>query len=346
MKKIVVLATGGTIAGASSSAGDGVAYRAGEVPVGDLLAQVSGLQDMLGRCALAMEQVAQVNSKDMDYGLWRQLARRCSHWLSQDDVSGLVITHGTDTLEETAWFLQRMLDTALPAGVLHAGQARKPVVLSSAMRPSTARLSDGPQNLADAVSVLLDARATGVLAVAAGRVHAASDVHKVQPYRLDAFSSGDAGVLAHVEEGRVRWLRDAAAHAGQPGELAMPGRAQTLWRAVQHADTRWPWVEILTSHAGHEGRSLLACRQAGVQGVVLAGSGNATLHERVEQAAASLMQHGIPVWRSSRCLEGSAVPGAESVVPLAISCGQVLRPVQARTEMVLQWLAGVLPAGA
>ena len=165
MKKIVVLATGGTIAGASASVGDGVAYRAGEVPVSSLLAQVPGLEQLLGSCTLVAEQVAQVNSKDMDYGLWQALALRCVHWMAQDDVSGLVITHGTDTLEETAWFLQRMLDVAPLAQVLTTAQARKPVVLSSAMRPSTARLSDGPQNLADAVSVLQDTRARGVLAV-------------------------------------------------------------------------------------------------------------------------------------------------------------------------------------
>ena len=346
MKKIVVLATGGTIAGASASAADGVAYRAGEVPVGALLEQVPGLQQLLGDCALAAEQVAQVNSKDMDYALWQRLALRCTHWLAQDDVQGLVITHGTDTLEETAWFLQRMLDVAASAGVLRAEQARKPVVLSSAMRPSTARLSDGPQNLADAVSVLLDSRASGVLAVAAGHVHAACDVHKVQPYRVDAFSSGDAGVLAHVEEGVVRWLRDPAARMGQADDLATAAPAQALWNAVQDEETQWPWVEILVSHAGNVGRSLRACQQAGVQGVVLAGSGNATLHEQLEQAASALMQQGVPVWRSSRCLEGRAVPGAESPVPLAVCRGQVLRPVQARTEMVLQLLAGVLPAEA
>lgn len=342
MKKIVVLATGGTIAGASASVGDGVAYRAGEVPVSSLLAQVPGLEQLLGSCTLVAEQVAQVNSKDMDYGLWQALALRCVHWMAQDDVSGLVITHGTDTLEETAWFLQRMLDVAPLAQVLTTAQARKPVVLSSAMRPSTARLSDGPQNLADAVSVLQDARARGVLAVAAGHVHAARAVHKVQPYRVDAFSSGDAGLLAHVEEGRVRWLRDPAM-ASEQDVLATAQSAKILWDCMGNPGAAWPWVEVLVSHAGADGRSLRACLQAGVQGVVLAGSGNATLHTGIEAAASTLMQQGVPVWRTSRCLEGSAVAGAESVVPLAMCGGQVLRPMQARTEMVLQVLAGVRP---
>src|SRR4051794_34617606 len=131
--KIVVLGTGGTIAGRAASAQDNLGYRAAQVGVEDLLQGVpaaSGLQ-------LHAEQVAQVDSKDMDFTVWRSLALRCEHWLAQADVAGIVVTHGTDTMEETAFFLQSVLATD------------KPVVLTGAMRPATSAAPDGPQNLAD-----------------------------------------------------------------------------------------------------------------------------------------------------------------------------------------------------
>src|SRR6218665_3372428 len=190
-QKIVVLGTGGTIAGTSAQAGDNIGYTAAQVGVEQLLAAVPGLQALAGGALLA-EQVAQINSKDMDCDIGRALALRCAHHLQEPQVRGLVITHGTDTLEETAWFLHAVLD------------ARKPVVLTSAMRPATALTPDGPQNLLDAVAVAQAAGATGVLAVAAGRVHGAQRVQKMHPYRVDAFGSGDAGPLGWVEEGRVR----------------------------------------------------------------------------------------------------------------------------------------------
>ncbi len=113
-------------------------------------------------------------------------------------MAGIVITHGTDTLEETAWLLPNVLDAA------------KPVVLTCAMRPATALVPDGPQNLLDAVSLAAEPTARGVLMVAAGVVHGAREVSKVHPLRLDAFESGDTGPLGWVEAGRVRWARGRA----------------------------------------------------------------------------------------------------------------------------------------
>ena len=141
---------------------------------------------------LESEQVAQLDSKDMDFATWRALAGRVARHLARPEVAAIVVTHGTDTLEETAYFLQRVLAPA------------KPVVLTAAMRPATSRLADGPQNLADASpSRWPRAGARGVVVVVAGTVHSALDVRKVHPYRLDAFGSGDAGPIARVEEGRA-----------------------------------------------------------------------------------------------------------------------------------------------
>ena len=217
--KIVVLGTGGTIAGTSLDAADNVGYTAAQLEVSSLVRAVPPLADV----PLEAEQVAQVDSKDMSHAVWRALALRCAHHLARPEVAGIVITHGTDTLEETAWFLQRVLAPA------------KPIVLTAAMRPATALQSDGPQNLLDAVCVARSAVASGVVAVLGGQVHGARDVRKVHPYRLDAFSSGDAGPIGHVEEGELRVFR-AWPHGDALGVAALPADVSA-----------WPRVEIVTS---------------------------------------------------------------------------------------------------
>ncbi len=223
--RLVVLATGGTIAGRADSAQDNVGYRSAQLGVADLLQAVPGA----GALAVEGEQVAQLDSKDMDAATWQRLARRVAHHLARPEVRGLVITHGTDTLEETAWLLQRVL------------APHKPVVLTAAMRPATSLQADGPQNLADALVVAAADGAAGVLAVLAGRVLAAGDVRKVHSWRLDAFDAGDAGPVAAIEQGRLRLWRPWPA-----------GQALGLAR-VDGDPSAWPWVEIVTSHAGASG---------------------------------------------------------------------------------------------
>ena len=199
-KKVVVLGTGGTIAGTASSVDDNIGYTAAQVGVDQLLLAIPGLDRVLAGRNLVAEQVAQIDSKDMGFEVWRQLRARVAHHLAQPDVVGVVITHGTDTLEETAFFLH----SALPAVDLQG----KPVVLTCAMRPASALTPDGPQNVMDAVAVACAPGASGVIAVCAGVVHGAVDVQKVHSYRVDAFDSGDSGPLGYIEEGRVRLVRN------------------------------------------------------------------------------------------------------------------------------------------
>ncbi|HSO44928.1 MAG TPA: asparaginase, partial [Rhodoferax sp.] len=200
MKTIVVLGTGGTIAGTAATASDNIGYRAAQVGVAQLMAGVPGMSEVLEGHALVCEQVAQIDSKDMSFAIWSALALRVQHHLAQDHVAGIVITHGTDTLEETAFFLHALLPAAL--------QLHKPVVLTCAMRPATSLNPDGPQNLLDAVAVARTVGACSVMAVCAGVVHSALAVQKVHVYRPDAFSSGDAGPLGFVEEGRLRQVKN------------------------------------------------------------------------------------------------------------------------------------------
>jgi L-asparaginase len=314
-KNIVVLGTGGTIAGVAASGSDHTAYVAAQLGLDQLVSAVPQLAAWGDR--LQLEQVAQLDSKDMDHATWQTLARRCAAWLAQPQVGAIVITHGTDTLEETAWFLQSVLAPT------------KPVILTCAMRPATALSPDGPQNLLDAMSVAADPRASlqapgAVLAVCAGRIHAAEHVSKVHPYRLDAFSSGEHGDLGWVQDGRPRWAAAAMAPA-----QAHPHAQQALSRPV----SQWPWVDVMHSHAGVDARRVTALARAGLHGLVIAGTGNGTVHSALQT---SLQQvQGLTVRLSTRCALGQIVGEPATWVPAP----RGLNPYKARISLMLDLMA-------
>lgn len=299
---VAVLATGGTIAGTAADPGDNIGYTAAQLGVKALVEAVPALREV----PLLTEQVAQLDSKDMDFAVWATLARRVAELLAREDIAGVVVTHGTDTLEETAYALQRLLAPS------------KPVVLTAAMRPATALLRDGPQNLLDAVTLARESGARGVMAVLAGTVHSALDVRKLHSYRVDAFGSGDAGPLGYIEEGRLRRLRDWP--AGDPLGLEATEKGA------------WPWVEIVTSHAGARPEGVRALVGAGVKGIVVAGTGNGSLHHALEAALLEAQRAGVTVWRSTRCLAGPVQMKPGDGLPAA----GTLTPVQARIELMLQ----------
>jgi L-asparaginase len=301
-KTVVILGTGGTIAGAAADPADNVGYVAAQRPVGALLAALS----LPPGEPVEAEQVTQLDSKDMDHATWRSLAERCAHHLARADVAGVVVTHGTDTLEETAWFLHRVLAPT------------RPLVLTAAMRPATSMAADGPQNLRDAIAVARTPGAAGVVAAVGGAVHGAADVRKVHTYRPDAFSSGDAGPIAHVEEGRLRRHRDWP--RGTPLGL---GR-------IAADPAAWPRVEVVASHAGATGALVRALVAGGVRGLVVAGTGNGSLHRALEEALQLAEAAGVPAWRCTRCATGVVV-GSDG--PAA-----ALSPWQARVELMLELL--------
>ena len=309
--RVVVLGMGGTIAGRAASAQDNVGYTAGQVGVAEL---VAGLAP--AGVVVETEQVAQIDSKDLDSSHWQALVAAVQRHLARADVSGIVVTHGTDTLEETAWLLHRVL------------APQRPVVLTGAMRPSTSLQADGPQNLGDALAVATAAEASGVLVAFAGTVHAADAVRKVHPYRLDAFSSGDAGPIARVEEGAVRWLRP-------------PPSGRALGAGVLAHGT-WPWVEIVTSAAASSALGVDALVAAGVKGLVVAGTGNGSVHHLLEGALEAAVRRGVAVLRTTRCLDGRIVEGA---MPDSLPSAVGLTPQQARVELALRILAADLRRG-
>ncbi len=303
--KIVILGTGGTLAGTAASAADAVGYTAAQLGIGHLVAAVPGLRELDLEC----EQIAQLDSKDMDYTTWQALAARAAHHLARADVAGVVVTHGTDTLEETAYFLHRVLAPF------------KPLVLTAAMRPATSMAADGPQNLFDAVCTARSTAARGVLVAIAGRVWAGAELRKVHSYRVDAFDAADAGPLAVVEEGALRWFRDA------PRVEAL-GLTRIALDAAQ-----WPRVEIVVNHAGANGLLVEALVAQGVKGIVAAGTGNGTLHRDLEAALLRAQGGSVQVLRSTRCAAGPVIGSS-----LLRSAG-TLSPVQARIELLLQLLA-------
>jgi L-asparaginase len=302
---IVILGTGGTIAGTAASATDSVGYSAAQLGVDALVAAVPALA---GR-ALESEQVAQLDSKDMDFATWQRLAQRAAFHLARAEVAGVVVTHGTDTLEETAYFLHRVL------------APQKPLVLTAAMRPATSLAADGPQNLLDAVATARDASARGVLVAFGGRVWAGAELRKVHSYRIDAFDADDAGPLAMIEEGTLRWFRAAP-------------RTDALGLArIARDPASWPRVEIVLNHAGADGRLVDALVAQGVHGVVAAGTGNGTLSASLEAALLRAQAQGVRVLRATRCAAGPVI--GEAAVPSA----GALSAVQARVELMLQTLA-------
>lgn len=306
---VVILGTGGTIAGTSAKPGDNVGYTAAQRSVQDLLAAVPALAAP-GAPAIEAEQLAQLDSKDMDHATWRALARRVQQLLARPDVTGVVITHGTDTLEETAWWLHSVLAAA------------KPVVLTAAMRPATALAADGPQNLLDAVTVAATPGAQGVVAVLAGQVFGALGLRKAHTYRPDAFTAGDGGPLAVVEEGQLRQFRPWPQAAGHDLD-SLPADAQA-----------WPWVEIVSSHAGARGDGVRALVAAGVRGLVVASTGNGTVHQALEAALAEAQAAGVRVWRATRCADGVLIGAAARQAGPAAG----LSPWQARVALMLSLL--------
>ena len=199
--------------------------------------------------------------------------------------------------------------------------ADRPVVLTAAMRPSTSSQADGPQNLADAVAVARWSEARGVVAVMAGQVWHGSDVRKVHGHRIDAFTGGDASPLARVSQGHPTALRSwpELRSLNGSGEVAMPAH----W----DQPVAWPWVEIVTSHAGAVDKGVKACVAAGVQGLVVAGTGNGSVHHTLEQALRDAQALGVVVWRTTRCVTGGWVCEDQE--------GCAWTPAQAR--VALQW---------
>ncbi|MEY2790938.1 MAG: hypothetical protein RL295_1102 [Pseudomonadota bacterium] len=317
-KKIVVLGTGGTIAGLASSVSRPQQYQAGMVSVASLVSAVS--KDFIDRHQLNIEseQVAQLDSKDMQESVWQALAKRLWHHLSQSEVDGVVITHGSDTLEETAYFLQAVF------------QPSKPVVLTCAMRPANATDADGPANLQDALLVAAHSDLHGVLVACGGIVHAGHRVQKIQSHDLKPFVSLD-GPLMRLVAGKFHFLRPAPS-------AQYPWPMPTVKEVLQTED--WPRVELVLNHAGAQGENVRDMLQSSrpPKGLVVAGTGNGTVHLGLEKALKVAQSEGVRVIRTTRCALGQVEALPEDVLPSVPD----MTAVQARVGLQLALLKEAL----
>lgn len=318
--RIAVLATGGTIAGQAGDASKTAGYKAGVVGVDKLLEAVPALSQV---AQILAEQIASIDSKDMSTALWIALSQRINALLAEDDVDGIVVTHGTDTLEETAYFLHLTV------------KSDKPVVLTAAMRPSTALSADGPLNLLNAVTVAAQKSAwkQGVLVAFNNQIHSARDVTKTSTYAVDAFRSPEVGALGWVQDGRVEFQRSAL----RPHTTRTPFDAQAAL----------PAVEIVASYAGASRAAIEAFVAAGAKGIVIAGTGNGSVHATLQQALADATKQGVAVVRSSRVGSGHVMRnGAASDDALGSVSAGTLNPYKARVLLMLALAANITDPAA
>src|SRR5580765_5202913 len=279
LRNVVVLATGGTIAGAAASDVQ-AGYTSGQVGVDQLLAAVPQAKKL---ATLRGEQVANIGSQDMNDEVWLKLARRVNELAAQPDVDGIVITHGTDTIEETAYFLNLVVKT------------RKPVVLTAAMRPSTALSADGPLNFFNAVAVAAhpDAAGRGVLVVVNDWIHGASSLTKASTTAVQTFLSPLSGLIGTVAYGTVEFYRGPVGRHTTDSEFSLDGV------------TALPRVDIIMAYENMDGALIDAAVAAGAKGIVIAGVGNGNLTAAAVKALSAQAKKGIVCVRSTRVATGN-----------------------------------------
>jgi L-asparaginase len=270
-----ILATGGTIAGAQG-AGQTYGYKSGSFKVDDLIAAVPKIKDLAD---LTGEQVANIGSQDMNDAVWLKLSKRVNEVLGGRDVDSVVITHGTDTMEETAFFLD--LTT----------KGDKPVVLVGSMRPATAISADGPANLYNAVSVAASpgARGRGVLVVLNDEVHAARNVTKTDTTSVQTFKSPNRGPVGLVHTAQIAWFEKMDRRRGSFDVTSL---------------SALPRVDILYAHANMSPDLIQASVKAGAKGLVIAGVGDGNMTQPALDAVSAAAKAGVVVVRSTRLPEG------------------------------------------
>lgn len=285
LPNVVILATGGTIAGAGASAVNSATYAAAKVPVDKLIA---GLPEISKVANVRGEQVFQIASESFTNDNLLVLAKRVSALAKQSDVDGIVITHGTDTLEETAYFLSLVVRTA------------KPIIVVGSMRPGTSLSADGALNLFDAVNVAAskDAGGKGVLVTMNDEIQSGRDVSKVVNIKTEAFKS-QWGPLGMIVEGRNYWFRTLAKRHTMQSEFNID-EINAL-----------PAVDIVYGYGGVPTTAVDALGKSGVKAIIHAGTGNGSVADRIVPTLQKLRGDGVQIIRSSRVSDGFVVRNAE-----------------------------------
>ncbi|MEG4344805.1 type II asparaginase [Microcoleus sp. A003_D6] len=286
LPNIVLLATGGTIAGTGATSTTTAGYQAAKLPVESLITAVPELKNIAN---VTGEQVLQIASENITNEGLLKIAKRVNEVLAQPDVNGVVITHGTDTLEETAYFLNLVI------------KSKKPVVVVGAMRPATAISADGPLNLYNAVAIAgsPESAGKGVFVSLNDQISAAREVTKTNTTSLNTFQAPDVGYLGYVELGKPYFYR-------------MPIRKHTVTTPFEVSTlAALPQVDIIYGYGNNRPAMLDAAIADGAKGIVYAGVGDGSISVQLEPAAIAASKKGIVIARSSRTGSGRVVRNGE-----------------------------------
>ncbi len=313
LPNIVILATGGTIAGAAAT-GTQAGYTSGAVTIDAMIAAVPGIRDLAN---IKGEQISNVGSQDMTLDIMMTLARRINQLLATPEVDGIVVTHGTDTMEETAFFLNL------------AVKSDKPVVLVGSMRPSTAVSADGPLNLYDAVAVAADpkARGLGVLVVMNDWIHGAHSLTKTSTTAVQTFMSPLRGLVGVSTYGTNDYYN------------APQWKHTTASEFDVTNVNKLPRVDIIFACADMSPDLIDAAVANGAKGIVIAGVGNGNMNKASLEAAARAAKNGVVVVRSSRVATGAVGRNVEvNDDELGFVASDELNPQKARILLMLALL--------
>ena len=319
-RNVVILATGGTIAGAAAS-GTQAGYTSGAVTIDAMLAAVPGIDKL---ASIKGEQVSNVGSQDMSFDILLKLAKRINELTAKGDVDGIVITHGTDTMEESAYFLNLTAKTD------------KPIVLVGSMRPSTAVSADGPLNLYNAVAVAADSKAKGrgVLVVMNDEIHGAHSLTKTSTTAVETFMSPKRGLIGIVHYGKTDFYNNP------------PWKHTTQSEFDVTNVTKLPRVDIIFACLDMSPDTITADVAGGaVKGLVIAGVGNGNMNKGSVDAAAAAVKKGVVVVRSSRVPTGVVGRNVElDDDKLGFIASDELNPQKSRILLTLALLKQRTPA--
>ncbi len=254
VKKIVIIGTGGTIAGNAASEKELVNYSAGEKKAAELLNGIP-VPDYI---EIETIELCQIDSKDMTFSILKKMAEILNELMDRDDVAGVVITHGTDTLEETGVFLNC---TVMPM---------KPIVLTASMRPSTALSADGPLNLLDSI-MLASSHHVGIFALINNTIYLAEEVIKAHTLKVDGFYAGELGAIGHVYNSKVELFRN----------VKHDEKMNVSLNKLPNEDKSYPWVEIIYSDVSANAQLISLLVDNGVDGFIINGTGNGTVHQNI-----------------------------------------------------------------
>ena len=307
-KRIIILATGGTIAGSGESATK-AAYTAGKVPIDELLNAVPQIHNY-GK--ITGVQIASIGSQDMNIVTWLKLSKRINEIFKNNEADAVVVTHGTDTQEETAYFLDLTV------------MYDKPVVLVGAMRPSTAMSQDGNRNLLDAVVVAAspESQTRGVIVAMDEKIFDARDVTKTSTTNLETFQSRNFGPLGLIYDGKVKYYYQSLRNPAKKFDVT---KLNSL-----------PQVEIVYGYADANANSVYCISNSGPKGIVYAGMGNGNFNAPVGKALAEASKKGIIVCRSARAGSGRVTLDNEvKDAELGFVVSDDLNPQKARVLLML-----------